>query len=105
VYLATAPKSNAAYLGVDAAISDVRNGKIGRVPEHLRDAHYTGAKKLGHGVGYKYAHDSDLGVVAQQYLPDELRGTRYYTPTSHGNERDVAARLEKLRTIIGGQGE
>jgi putative ATPase len=105
VYLATAPKSNAAYLGVDAAISDVRNGKIGRVPEHLREAHYPGAKKLGHGVGYKYAHDSELGVVAQQYLPDELRGTRYYTPTSHGNERDVAARLEKLRTIIGGQGE
>ena len=103
VYLATAPKSNAAYLALDAAIADVRAGKIGRVPKHLRDAHYTGAKKLGHGRGYRYSHDSELGVVQQQYLPDELRDTRYYTPTEHGNERDVKARLEKLRRIIRGK--
>jgi putative ATPase len=102
VYLATAPKSNAAYVALDAAIADVRAGKIGRVPKHLRDAHYAGAKKLGHGKGYRYSHDSELGVVQQQYLPDELRDTRYYSPTDHGNERDVKARLEKLRRIIRG---
>jgi len=102
VYLATAPKSNASYLALDAAIADVRAGRIGRVPQHLRDAHYAGAKKLGHGKGYRYSHDSELGVVQQQYLPDELRDTRYYTPTEHGNERDVKARLEKLRRIIRG---
>ena len=102
VYLATAPKSNASYLALDAAIADVRAGRIGRVPGHLRDAHYAGAKKLGHGKGYRYSHDSELGVVQQQYLPDELLGTRYYTPTEHGNERDVKARLEKLRRIIRG---
>ncbi|MHC5796194.1 replication-associated recombination protein A [Lacisediminihabitans sp. FW035] len=103
VYLATAPKSNAAYMALDAAIADVRAGKIGRVPKHLRDAHYAGAKKLGHGKGYKYSHDSDLGVVEQQYLPDELLSTQYYRPTDHGNERDVKARLEKLRRIIRGE--
>jgi putative ATPase len=103
VYLATAPKSNAAYMALDAAIADVRAGKIGRVPKHLRDAHYAGAKKLGHGKGYKYSHDSELGVVQQQYLPDELLSTQYYRPTDHGNERDVKARLEKLRRIIRGE--
>jgi putative ATPase len=102
VYLATAPKSNASYLAVDAAIADVRAGKINRVPTHLRDAHYAGAKKLGHGKGYRYAHDSELGVVEQQYLPDELRGAQYYRPTEHGNERDVSARWEKLKRIIRG---
>jgi putative ATPase len=102
VYLATAPKSNASYLAIDKAIADVRAGKIGRVPKPLRDAHYPGAKRLGHGKGYRYPHDSDLGVVAQQYLPDELTGTEYYRPTDHGNERDVAARLEKIRRITRG---
>ncbi|MDF1479793.1 replication-associated recombination protein A [Leifsonia sp. H3M29-4] len=103
VYLATAPKSNASYLALDAAIADVRAGKIGRVPKHLRDAHYPGAKRLGHGKGYKYAHDEEFGVAQQQYLPDELLGTEYYRPSANGNERDVAARLEKLRSIIRGQ--
>ncbi|CAN5261011.1 replication-associated recombination protein A [soil metagenome] len=102
VYLAMAPKSNAAYNAINAAIADVRAGKIGRVPKHLRDAHYAGAKKLGHGKGYKYSHDYEHGVAEQQYLPDELMGTRYYTPTENGNERDVKARLEKLRRIIRG---
>ncbi len=102
VYLATAPKSNAAYVALDAAIADVRAGKIGRVPKHLRDAHYPGAKRLGHGKGYQYSHDAEFGVAQQQYLPDELVGTEYYTPTAFGNERDVAARLEKLRAIIRG---
>jgi len=101
-YLATTAKSNAAYLAIDAAIADVRAGGFGRVPPHLRDAHYPGAKRLGHGKGYVYPHDSDIGVVAQQHLPDELRGKRYYAPTNHGQERDVQARLEKIRRILDG---
>ncbi len=106
VYLATAPKSNASYLALDRAIADVRAGRIGRVPAPLRDAHYPGAARLGHGQGYRYAHDAEFGVAEQQYLPDELVGTRYYEPTSFGNERDVAARLEKIRAILsrGGAG-
>lgn len=103
VYLATAPKSNAAYLALDAAIADVRAGKIGRVPKPLRDAHYPGATRLGHGAGYVYAHDSVLGVVEQQYLPDELTETAYYRPTEHGHEREVFARWAKLKKIIRGK--
>lgn len=102
VHLATAPKSNAAYLGIDQAIADVRAGKAGRVPKHLRDAHYPGAKRLGHGKGYLYPHDDAIGVVTQEYLPDSLRGAVYYEPTEHGNERDVSARLAKLRRIVRG---
>jgi putative ATPase len=102
VYLATTAKSNAAYNAINAAIADVRAGGFGRVPMHLRDAHYPGAKRLGHGKGYKYAHDSEIGIVAQQYLPDELRGRRYYEPTNHGAERDVSTRLEKIRRILDG---
>jgi putative ATPase len=102
-YLATTAKSNAAYLAIDAAIADVRAGGFGRVPLHLRDAHYPGAKRLGHGKGYVYPHDSEIGVSAQQYLPDELRGRRYYEPTNHGQERDVQARLEKIRRILAGE--
>ncbi|MFT2693149.1 replication-associated recombination protein A [Clavibacter zhangzhiyongii] len=102
VHLATAPKSNASYLGIDQAIADVRAGAFGRVPLHLRDAHYPGAKRLGHGKGYRYPHDADIGVVRQQYLPDELVGRTYYSPTQHGHERDLSARLEKLRRIVRG---
>lgn len=101
VYLATTAKSNAAYLAIDKAIADVRAGGFGRVPPAMRDAHYPGAKRLGHGKGYRYPHDSDVGVVAQQYLPDELVSKRYYEPTTHGSERDVQARLEKIRRILG----
>lgn len=103
VYLATTAKSNAAYNAINAAIADVRAGGFGRVPMHLRDAHYPGAKRLGHGKGYKYAHDSEIGIVTQQYLPDELRGRRYYEPTNHGAERDVSVRLEKIRRILDGK--
>ena len=103
VHLATAPKSSAAYVGIDAAIADVRAGRIGRVPKHLRDAHYPGAKRLGHGKGYENPHGSDFGVLAQQYAPDELRDTRYYRPTQHGHERDVSVRVEKLRRIVRGE--
>lgn len=102
VYLATAPKSNASYLALDKAIADVRAGRIGRVPVHLRDAHYPGAKRLGHGTGYRYAHDAAYGVAEQQYLPDELRGTRYYDPTANGYEREVGPRLERLRALLTG---
>ncbi|GAA3208889.1 replication-associated recombination protein A [Microbacterium terregens] len=100
-YLATTAKSNAAYVAIDKAIADVRAGGFGRVPPPLRDAHYPGAKRLGHGKGYRYPHDSDVGVVAQQYLPDELVGRRYYEPTNHGQEREVQARLDKIRRILG----
>ena len=103
VYLATAPKSNASYKALDAAIADVRAGKIGRIPIHLRDAHYPGAKRLGHGKGYRYAHDAEFGVAPQQYLPDELAGTTYYDPSGFGYERDVTARLEKIRAILRGE--
>ncbi len=103
IYLATAPKSNAAYLAIDAAISDVRSGNFGRVPKHLRDGHYAGAKKLGHGVGYKYPHDAPMGVLRQDYLPEEIKGRTYYNPTDHGHERTVAERLEKIRRITRGE--
>jgi ATPase related to the helicase subunit of the Holliday junction resolvase len=103
VYLATAPKSNASYKALDAAIADVRAGRIGRIPKHLRDAHYPGAKRLGHGKGYLYAHDAPNGIATQQYLPDELAGTRYYDPTAHGYEREVTARLERIRAILDGR--
>ncbi|KQZ10052.1 hypothetical protein ASD19_10595 [Microbacterium sp. Root53] len=99
-YLATAAKSNAAYNAINAAVADVKAGRMGPVPKHLRDAHYPGAKRLGHGRGYVYPHDHDLGVVPQQYLPDELQGRRYYEPKQHGAERDIAARLERLRRIL-----
>ncbi|WP_083199465.1 replication-associated recombination protein A [Microbacterium oleivorans] len=100
-YLATTAKSNAAYSAINAAIADVRAGGFGRVPIHLRDAHYAGAKRLGHGKGYVYPHDLEVGVATQQYLPDELRGRRYYEPTGRGVERDISGRLEKIRKILG----
>lgn len=100
-YLATTAKSNAAYVAIDQAIADVRAGGFGRVPVHLRDAHYPGAKRLGHGKGYIYPHDLDVGVATQQYLPDALTGREYYTPSGRGVERDIAARLEKIRKILG----
>lgn len=80
VYLCEAPKSNAAYLAIDKALADVRKGRTGPVPPHLRDAHYKGAKDLGHGKGYRYPHDYPGHYVDQDYLPDNLRGTTYYSP-------------------------
>jgi putative ATPase len=102
VHLATAPKSNASYNGINSAIADVRAGRSGTVPAHLRDAHYPGAKALGHGKGYLYAHDAPHGVAEQQYLPDPLVGREYYTPTDRGAERDIGARLERLRRVLRG---
>ena len=102
VYLACAPKSNRSYLALERAAADIRAGRIGRVPVHLRDGHYPGAKRLGHGKGYQYAHDAEHGIAAQQYLPDELDGTEYYEPTAHGHEREIASRLERIRAILRG---
>ncbi len=86
VYVALAPKSNSTYLGIDAAIHAVRHKEQGEVPKHLRDAHYGGAKQLGHGVGYRYAQDYPNGYVEQQYLPDTLVGETFYTPLERGCE-------------------
>jgi putative ATPase len=100
VHLATAPKSNAVTTALGKAMSDIREGKAGLVPTHLRDGHYSGAAALGNAQGYVYPHDVPDGVVPQQYSPDELVGVDYYRPTTHGAERDIAGRLDKLRAII-----
>ena len=97
VHLALAPKSNAVYLGINAAQSDVRSRPVGEVPAHLRDAHYGGAAKLGHGAGYRYPHDHPGGWVAQQYLPDELADAVYYRPSDLGAEARLVARWRERR--------
>lgn len=100
VHLATAPKSNAAYQGIDQALADVRSGRAGVVPKPLRDGHYAGAKALGHGVGYKYPHSYPHSIVSQQYLPDELVGQQYYQPTTNGREQMLSERVERLRAVL-----
>jgi putative ATPase len=102
VHLATAAKSNAVIKAIGAAMEDVRAGRAGPVPGHLRDAHYPGAARLGHGKGYRYPHDDPRGVVTQQYPPDDVVGRDYYQPTGHGAERAVADRLPKLRRLVRG---
>lgn len=97
IYVATAPKSNKAYEAVDAALSDVRQGITLPIPQHLRDTHYKGAKKLGHGEGYKYAHDFEGGYVPQAYLPE---GKSYYKPTENGQERRVKERLAYWQALF-----
>ena len=104
VHNALAPKSNAAYLGINEAIADVRAGKGGPVPVHLRGSGYAGAARLGHGDGYRYAHDGEDAVVAQQYLPDDLSGrTDYYRPTGRGFEERLATRLTWLKERLRGR--
>lgn len=100
VHVATAPKSNAAYAAIDAALADVRAGRSGAVPAHLRDSHYAGAGGLGHGTGYIYAHDEPHAVAAQTYLPDTLAEARYYVPSDRGFERSVTERMERVRIIL-----
>jgi putative ATPase len=100
VHLALAPKSNASYLAIASATADVRAGLGGPVPPHLRDAHYTGATRLGHGKGYQYAHDAPRGVVGQQYAPDGVDGRDYYHPSDRGFERELGSRLTRLREIL-----
>jgi putative ATPase len=103
VHLATAPKSNAVTTALAAAMDDIKAGKAGLVPAHLRDGHYSGAAALGNAVGYRYSHDDPDGVVAQQYPPSELVDVDYYHPTGHGKEREIASRVERLRAIIRGK--
>jgi len=93
-YLATAPKSNAAYMAIDAAMDDIRQQRVLPVPVHLKDSHYSGAKRLGHGAGYQYAHNGEGGWVDQDYLGVEKR---YYEPTPRGHEAVIRQRLEELR--------
>ena len=92
VYVACAPKSNSAYMAVDAALADVRHGNSGDIPAYLRDSHYSGAASLGRGQGYKYPHSFPGGWVAQQYLPDSLKDKVYYNPTEYGKEKEMAGR-------------
>ncbi|NGP04138.1 replication-associated recombination protein A [Rhodococcus sp. 14C212] len=103
IHIATAPKSGAVTAALGAAIADVKAGRSGSVPAHLRDGHYAGAQQLGNAVGYRYPHDHPDGVLAQQYAPDELVGVDYYTPTGHGTERELAQRVPKLRRIVRGE--
>jgi len=102
IHLALAPKSNAVIMAVDDAIADVRRGLAGPVPPYLRDAHYKGAAKIGHGKGYVYPHDVPGGVAAQQYAPDAVQGRSYYKPTRYGAESRLAELWEKLRALLRG---
>src|ERR1700742_3912371 len=101
IHIAMAPKSNAVIKAIGAADADVRAGLVGAVPPHLRDAHYSGAGKVGHGEGYLYPHDFDDGIVPQRYAPDSVAGRRYYEPSGHGLEVRVAERAERIRAILG----
>lgn len=101
VAIATAPKSPAVYRGINQALDDVQHGRTGPVPMHLRDAHYPGAKALGHGQGYLYPHDFEHNVVAQQYLPDAMLGTRYYQPTANGRETSIKQSQEAIARLLG----
>ncbi|WP_211062073.1 replication-associated recombination protein A [Heyndrickxia faecalis] len=97
IELCLSPKSNSAIMAIDAALSDIRAGKSGEVPAHLKDAHYKSAKQLGRGIGYKYPHDFENGWVKQQYLPDTLKYARYYDPKKTGKfERALAQVYEKM---------
>lgn len=96
LYVATAPKSNAAYIGIDKALEDIRNEPIGEVPSHLKDSHYSGAKKLGHGKDYKYPHNFKDNFTPQDYLPDEIKDKIYYNPTENGYEKKIKDRIENL---------
>jgi putative ATPase len=100
IHLATAPKSNAVIVAIGQALADVRDGRAGPVPRHLRDSHYPGSRGLGHGLGYLYPHDDPRGVVTQQYAPDDVVGCEYYRPTGHGAERALVERVAKLRSVI-----
>jgi putative ATPase len=102
VHLATAPKSNAIITAIDRALADVRAGVTGPVPAHLRDGHYPGSTRLGHGRGYRYPHEAPEGVLSQQYPPDLLVGRDYYQPSGHGAEQVIAQRLARLRQIVRG---
>ncbi len=100
VYLATAPKSNSAYLGIDAALDDIKSERLQEVPKSLRDSHYKGAKKLGHGKGYQYAHDHPSHHVEQDYMPIKKK---YYVPTEMGREKKIKEYMEFLKQATAGR--
>lgn len=106
VEMCLSSKSNSAYIALDKAISDIRNGKVGEIPKHLRDGHYAGSKVLGH-VGYKYPHDTPIGTfggwVDQEYLPSNLKGTKYYEPVEAGEEKRLAAIYRRLEDFKKGK--
>ncbi len=102
IYLALAPKSNRAYMAINEAQSSVRSGLLGEVPAHLRDTHYAGAEKLGHGRGYLYPHDADAGIVTQAYAPKVVQGSSFYKPGSRGFEGELAKRQAAIRAILDG---
>ena len=95
-YVASAPKSNACIMAVDKALEMVRRQNTGQVPPYLRDAHYGGAKKLGHGIGYKYAHDYPEHYVKQQYLPDEIKDEKFYELSDMGYEKKLKEHMKKI---------
>lgn len=97
LYVATAPKSNSAVMAVSAAMDAVRSGRTMPVPVHLQDKHYKGAEKLGHGVGYKYAHDYPNHYVRQQYLPDGMEETTFYHPSDNGHEAEIQEYFRKIQ--------
>ncbi len=99
-YVATAPKSNSSYMSIEKALESVKNTKVSAIPVHLQDAHYKGAAKLGHGAGYKYAHNYDNHYVNQQYLPDELVGTKFYEPTDIGYEDTIKKYMKKIKSDV-----
>ena len=96
-YVACAPKSNAAYLGIDKALETVRTTKTAAIPPYLQDAHYKGAAKLGHGIGYKYAHDYKNHYVNQRYLPDDLKDSVFYDIGDLGYEAKMKALQKKIK--------
>lgn len=100
-YVATAPKSNAAYMGIAKAMKTVADTRTMPVPAHLQDRHYKGAEKLGHGLGYKYAHDYPNHYVTQQYLPDGMEGMRFYEPSENGYEKKIREHMEFIRREAG----
>ena len=101
VYVATAPKSNAAYMGIAKAMKTVADTRTMPVPAHLQDRHYKGAEKLGHGLGYKYAHDYPNHYVTQQYLPDGMEGMRFYEPSENGYEKKIREHMEFIKREAG----
>ena len=97
LYVACAPKSNSCYMAVDKAMELVKTTKTAPVPAHLQDAHYRGSAKLGHGIGYKYAHDYPNHYVKQQYLPDEIKDAVFYEASDNGYEQTIKAHMKRIK--------
>ena len=97
-YVATAPKSNSAVCAISDAMDAVKNQQAMPVPVHLQDAHYRGAAKIGHGLGYRYAHDYPNHYVEQQYLPDGMVGQTFYHPSDNGYEKQIRAHMDFIRS-------